>query len=213
MNENKDFYLKTGKALLLYGLVTNSVLDGLLLRAGWDAAWVRWTVALAMLAAVLALVRAWCRQDGLSGKDLGVFPVPGAGVLLLGAGAAILSVASERVITRFAGLDLAGNRASVLKVLPSASDKMQLAALSLVFVAIEEVFFRGYLLAVLRKRHGNAVAVVATSIVFSAYHFNWTNAPHHLAMGLICGTAAVATGSLYPALLAHWLHNVHALLY
>jgi ABC-2 type transport system permease protein/sodium transport system permease protein len=86
------------------------------------------------------------------------------------------------------------------------------AALALAPAVAEELFFRGYLLAALLGA-GAGRAVVATAVLFAAFHLLVTDAlaverlPASLLLGLVLGWLSYASGSVAPGMLLHALHN------
>ena len=72
---------------------------------------------------------------------------------------------------------------------------------------LEEVAFRGLV------QHWLAVAVspmralLIASALFTAMHFSPISAPYLFAVGMLLGWAKWKTGSLYPSMLIHFLHN------
>ncbi|HEX6986746.1 MAG TPA: type II CAAX endopeptidase family protein, partial [Planctomycetaceae bacterium] len=86
-------------------------------------------------------------------------------------------------------------------------------ALALVPAVCEEWFFRGFLLSSLRTRLAAWQAVVATGLLFGAFHvvvrdglFFERFVPTAF-LGLILGAVCVRTGSLWPGMLLHAFHN------
>ncbi len=75
----------------------------------------------------------------------------------------------------------------------------------------EEALFRGVVLRGLAPRLGARGAVVASSVAFAVYHLNLYQAPTTLLVGLILGALAIASGSLWPGVVLHALHNGLAL--
>ncbi len=78
------------------------------------------------------------------------------------------------------------------------------------FVAItagicEEVFFRGFLLAVVASYTGLVGAVVATAVLFGVYHayYGWSGILKTGGLGLLFALIAVWSGSLIPAMILH----------
>jgi membrane protease YdiL (CAAX protease family) len=71
----------------------------------------------------------------------------------------------------------------------------------------EELLFRGYLLRVLRARHGTRAALVITAAIFAAIHVNPASVLALFALGLVFGLLRVISGSLWPSLVAHALQN------
>lgn len=68
---------------------------------------------------------------------------------------------------------------------------------------VEELFFRGVLLRTLSARWGALVAVVSTSLVFGATHFQLLQLPGLTLAGLVFATAVVRTGRLGAAIAVH----------
>lgn len=71
----------------------------------------------------------------------------------------------------------------------------------------EELLFRGYLLRVLRARHGVRPALVITSAIFAVIHVNPASVLALFALGMVFGLLRVISGSLWPAMIAHALQN------
>ena len=71
----------------------------------------------------------------------------------------------------------------------------------------EELFFRGLLLRSFEKRWGTAVAVVGSSVIFGATHFQALQFPALTVAGLVFAGLAVRYDRLGPAILAHVAFN------
>jgi ABC-2 type transport system permease protein/sodium transport system permease protein len=78
----------------------------------------------------------------------------------------------------------------------------------------EEVFFRGYLFSALRAKSGPATTILVSALLFGFFHFIVMPAP--LAMyrflsstilGLILGWVAWRSGSVFPSMILHGVHN------
>lgn len=78
-------------------------------------------------------------------------------------------------------------------------------AIGVIVVApiVEEVFFRGLLLGAMRGRWGTAAAVIGSSLVFGATHFQPLQLPALAVAGAIFAVAAVRTGWLGPVIAIH----------
>jgi sodium transport system permease protein len=75
----------------------------------------------------------------------------------------------------------------------------------------EELLFRGVLLQSLRPHLSPRWSVVVSAAVFSAYHLNLHQLPTTFVVGLALGSVVVLSGSIWPAVLLHLLHNGLAL--
>ena len=89
------------------------------------------------------------------------------------------------------------------------------AALVFIFCALpavtEEVAFRGLVQHWLQTALRPARALVLASALFMALHFSVLSAPYLFAVGMLLGWAKWKTGSLYPSMLIHFLHNLAVL--
>lgn len=85
-------------------------------------------------------------------------------------------------------------------------------AVSVVVVAplVEELFFRGLLLDAMRRRWNTAAAVVGSSVVFGATHFQPLQFPALTLAGAVFAVAAVRTGRLGAAVAVHAGFNATA---
>ncbi len=71
----------------------------------------------------------------------------------------------------------------------------------------EELLMRGYILTGLCDRVGTKKALVVTTILFAALHFNFVQTLSAAICGLVLGLLYVKTGSLFCCILAHALYN------
>ncbi|MDD2955030.1 MAG: CPBP family glutamic-type intramembrane protease [Oscillospiraceae bacterium] len=71
---------------------------------------------------------------------------------------------------------------------------------------VEEFAFRGVILQSLR-RFGDAFAVGVSALLFGLMHMNLVQAPYAILLGLLFGYLTVRTGSLWTAILLHFLNN------
>jgi membrane protease YdiL (CAAX protease family) len=74
---------------------------------------------------------------------------------------------------------------------------------------VEEIIFRGLILPALHRFTGKAwIAIVITNLLFASMHSTGIPAWGALAMiGVVCSFAVYQTGSLYPAMVMHGIHN------
>jgi len=73
---------------------------------------------------------------------------------------------------------------------------------------IEELAFRGVLLAGLQPVLGMRDAVIVSALMFMILHLTVLSFPHLLLIGLVLGWMRVRSGSLYPGMVLHFTHNL-----
>ncbi len=72
---------------------------------------------------------------------------------------------------------------------------------------VEELFFRGLVLRSLERRFGTVWAVVGSSAIFAATHFEPLQFIALFVFGLVAALLAVRTGRLGPSMFAHLAFN------
>jgi len=80
----------------------------------------------------------------------------------------------------------------------------------------EEFLFRGYLLAQMHTwLHSLVWAAVASSVAFGLAHFyqGWSGMSRAALLGMLLAYIVIRCGSLYPAMLAHWMIDTAALVW
>jgi membrane protease YdiL (CAAX protease family) len=84
-----------------------------------------------------------------------------------------------------------------------------LAFFTLVIVApfAEEILFRGYLLAKLRKYVPLWAAILVTSLLFGIIHFAWNVGVDVFALSIVLCLLRVWTGRLWPSIVLHMIKN------
>jgi membrane protease YdiL (CAAX protease family) len=85
-------------------------------------------------------------------------------------------------------------------------------AISVTPAICEEFLFRGPVLAGLRRGIGAPGAVVVTAFLFAAMHLSPYRFLPQFALGIVLGAIVVRTGSIWPAVLLHGLHNACAVI-
>jgi len=73
---------------------------------------------------------------------------------------------------------------------------------------VEEIAFRGLLQHWLQIAIKPMRAVLLASALFTVMHFSIVSAPYLFAVGMLLGIVKWKTGSLYPSMLIHFLHNL-----
>ena len=77
---------------------------------------------------------------------------------------------------------------------------------------LEEIIFRGFLLW-LFLRMGKFWAILLTSVLFSAFHLNWSQTLYQFILGLILAYVVVRTGKLWYAIILHFINNFLVITY
>ncbi len=72
----------------------------------------------------------------------------------------------------------------------------------------EELLFRGYVQTRLTRSFGPAVGILLASFLFAAFHFDIVHSIAVFPMGLFLGWISWRSGSLFPAMLGHFVNNV-----
>lgn len=72
---------------------------------------------------------------------------------------------------------------------------------------VEEIGFRGIVQHQFEKVVSPGIAIGVASLAFSAAHFSVLSSPYLALVGALLGWMKWKTGSLYPPMLAHFLHN------
>jgi len=85
-----------------------------------------------------------------------------------------------------------------------------LATMALTPALCEELLFRGYVHRQVERRHGPMVAVLLVGVLFGLYHLSPTKALPLAVLGMWLGYVTWATGSLWPAVVVHFLNNAFA---
>ena len=112
-------------------------------------------------------------------------------------------------LQRFGALD------HINRILSRASGGM--LALLTIAVALgpglaEELFFRGYMQTRLVRRYGPALALAVTAACFGLLHFDLVHTPVAAVLGVFLGWATERTGTIVPAMVAHVVNNLVAVL-
>ena len=71
----------------------------------------------------------------------------------------------------------------------------------------EEIFFRGFALAGLRRRFGDRTALILTAALFAIFHIEPTIYVPIFFFGIVLGWIYLRTNSLWPSILIHVIHN------
>ncbi len=160
-------------------------------------------ILLGVVAAGLALARLDVRASlGLRAPGAG----PLAAGLLLGVGAALATPWVHRLAGPAA--DAPGGAGAMIRALVLSLDPVTLVLLLAVLPAVaEEALFRGWCLRGLRREMSAAAAVLLSSAAFGVFHLEPDRIAFTGVLGCALGFLALRSGSLWPGILAHALHN------
>jgi membrane protease YdiL (CAAX protease family) len=112
-------------------------------------------------------------------------------------------------LSRFGALD------HINRVLARASGSwlaVLTVALALGPGVAEEMFFRGYMQKRLVERFGSAIAIGVTAACFGFIHFDLVHTPVAAGLGVFLGWSVERTGTIVPAIAAHVVNNLIAVL-
>ena len=72
---------------------------------------------------------------------------------------------------------------------------------------VEELLMRHYVLKGIKNKHGVAIALIVSTLLFSVLHFNFMQTLSAVVGGLIIGMLYIKTDSLFCCILTHALYN------
>jgi membrane protease YdiL (CAAX protease family) len=72
---------------------------------------------------------------------------------------------------------------------------------------VEEIAFRGVILGALRRGLTDGEALLVSTMLFAVLHLSVPSAPHLVLLGAALSWLRLRSGSLYPGMLLHFLHN------
>ena len=157
----------------------------------------------------LVALFAWFTRRSLAGLLRIVWPTPRclAGAALVGlSGWAAVAVLSEWV-SPVPKEVIEQLRRSLI---PTDGSRGLLATLALVALTpaiCEEALFRGPILRGLRARTSPAAAVALTGLLFGVFHLDLSRILPTALLGVLLSLVALESGSILPAILAHFLNN------
>ena len=208
--KTQDLVSATGMTILFICVIqcTMAILPG-------TGLWTQAATGSATLTAVALYVRYRARLDGLGSADLGLHLT--AGGLTLGAITGFVERPLEQPLLDYLCRGITATEWELLRArtpFPVLSHPSTFIAslLSILFAAAaEELFFRGYLVARLRRTFGATSVLILSSALFAASHcLPLRLYPYYFLGGLIYGALRLATGSPWPALIAHTVCNLMA---
>lgn len=86
-----------------------------------------------------------------------------------------------------------------------------IVSIAVVPALIEEITIRGIIMQPLRK-YGDMFAIITSALVFACMHGNLIQIPYTVIGGLLMGYLVVATGSLWPSIILHFINNLYSVI-
>ena len=148
---------------------------------------------------------------------LGFIRTSGIKPYLFAAGMWLIGIVALLVVMQFLiwlGIDFLLPPDTAQQALDEADGNIVIALLLVAVVGpvAEEIFFRGFVLTGLLRRFGVARALLLSSLLFGAFHIDPGAILLTFMLGLVLGWVYLKTGSIWPAIFAHSLHNAVAVL-
>lgn len=84
-------------------------------------------------------------------------------------------------------------------------------SMAIVPAIIEEFAVRGVVMQPLR-RYGDGFAIIASAFIFSIMHGNMAQIPYTVVGGLYLGYLTIATGSIWPSIIVHFVNNMYSVI-
>ena len=82
-------------------------------------------------------------------------------------------------------------------------------SMAIVPAIIEEFAIRGVVMQPLR-RYGDKFAIIGSALIFSIMHGNMAQIPYTVVGGIYLGYLAIATGSIWPSIVLHFVNNMYS---
>jgi membrane protease YdiL (CAAX protease family) len=60
------------------------------------------------------------------------------------------------------------------------------------------------------RKYGDKFAIIASAVLFACMHGNMVQIPYTVVGGMLLGYLAVATGSLWPSVILHFVNNLYS---
>lgn len=121
-------------------------------------------------------------------------------ILLLSAGLSMLFPDSAEAVSETFG-DLLGENIGI-----------QIAVIALTPAICEEMLFRGFLFSAVRNRYKTVTAILLVAALFGLYHMSLIKFITTGLLGMVLCYVVYATGSIFPAMLMHFINNLFSVL-
>lgn len=147
----------------------------------------------------------WSEFLGLNRRDLGLIVLRAAAVCVLATPLVLILAEWSAPVLRWLGREpetQSAVRIMETAVLPMRRALFTFASIVLVPVA-EEVLFRGLLYATIKEQGRPVLALVVSSVLFSAIHLNWLAFVPFIVLAVILALLYERTGSLLAPIIVH----------
>ncbi len=200
-------------ALCLRALGMGAAFQALFLLLGAVLELPPWWYFISTQLALLAVALTIARSEGVTLRRLAAIAKPRRGDLLAGllTGIGALGLALFLLVPKLERF--AGARQDRLQEMTQVVPGLFIV-LTILIVAplVEEILFRGVLFEALSSALPPAAVVVLTAGLFAVVHGNLPQMIATFVLGIHCGLARAASGSVWPAVLIHFLNNLGAML-
>lgn len=96
---------------------------------------------------------------------------------------------------------------SKLVVQPDRPVALVIIAIAFAPAVCEEIMFRGCILGLVKKRFGNLKSILFVGVIFGLFHLSVFRILPTCVLGIILTAITVYTGSIYPAMIIHFINN------
>ena len=137
-------------------------------------------------------------------------PVKTFPLIMMGLGAAmVINLLVSKFVTLLEGYGIDTTAPSLEMPQGIVGATLYVFVLTVVPAIVEEFAFRGIVLGSLKK-YGSGYAIIVSAVLFGLMHGNIVQIPFATLLGLVMGYVAVATGSIIPCVIIHFLNNLMA---
>jgi len=175
-----------------------------------------WIVAVQQIIFVFAAWRFSVSKYRLDVRTLGFTRAEGRLPYLLAFGgwvATLFAIVFWQAIIGWIGIDALTPEGNVDEILDFGGNMFTtLLVVGLWGPVAEEIFFRGFALAGLRRRFGDRASLVLTAGLFALFHIEPTIYVPIFFFGIVLGWLYLKTNSLWPSIFIHVIHNTIILL-
>ena len=129
------------------------------------------------------------------------------GLVVLWPSVLFLGLANQAIPLPQSIIDFEESMRAVLTFIPTVPLWIGILAIGVTPALCEEIFFRGYIQRNIQRSFGVTASIVAVGFVFGAYHLSLSQVLPLSALGIYMGYLTWRTGTIWPAVLVHFLNN------